>query len=123
MNKNKRSKYTKITVDGTQWWEHRYIWTKHNGPIPGDMQVHHINGKHSDNRIENLKLVTPRENMQADNWGLGFTSGDKNRDGSLRDRPYTAKRRMADGKRHTLGYYGTPGGAYVAYRMAYVKHT
>ena len=120
MNKNKRSKYTKITVDGTQWWEHRYIWTKHNGPIPGDMQVHHINGKHSDNRIENLKLVTPKENtQQSDMWGMGFT---KSTNTNLA-RPYGARRRMNDGKRHSLGWYGTPGGAYVAFRMAYVKHT
>ena len=102
-------------------WEHRAVWEEANGDIPKGMQIHHINGKKNDNRLENLKLVTPRENKQADNWGLGFTSNAKNRDGSLRARPYHAKRRMADGIRKSLGYFGTAGGAFIAYRMAYVS--
>ena len=101
-------------------WEHRAVWEEANGPIPEGMQIHHINGKHADNRLENLKVVTPRENKQADNWGLGFRGGAKNRDGSLRARPYQAIRRMADGVRRSLGYYGTPGGAFMAYRTAYL---
>ena len=45
---------------------YRKIWEKHYGPIPKDIngrsyEIHHINGNHSDNRIENLKLVTIQE--------------------------------------------------------------
>lgn len=36
---------------------HRVVWEYHNGEIPKDYQVHHINGDPYDNRIENLALV------------------------------------------------------------------
>ena len=44
------------------------IWTEHFGPIPKDqegrsLEIHHINGNHFDNRIENLKLVCIKEHF------------------------------------------------------------
>lgn len=47
---------------------HRLVWEAFNGPIPEDMQVNHINEDKSDNRLENLNLMTPKENT---NWGTG----------------------------------------------------
>jgi len=40
---------------------HRIVWEKHNGPIPHGMHIHHVNGIHDDNRIENLAMLTPSE--------------------------------------------------------------
>jgi hypothetical protein len=41
---------------------HRIIWEMHNGPIPKGMQIDHIDGDCANNKLENLRLATNREN-------------------------------------------------------------
>lgn len=41
---------------------HRVVWMSVNGPIPSGFVLDHINGNRSDNRLENLRLVTPKGN-------------------------------------------------------------
>lgn len=41
---------------------HRVVWEMHNGAIPKGMYIDHINQNRSDNRIENLMLVSNKEN-------------------------------------------------------------
>lgn len=40
---------------------HRVVWEAHNGNIPADCDVHHINGDRADNDIENLQLLPRAE--------------------------------------------------------------
>jgi hypothetical protein len=56
--------------------KHRKVWIAHNGPIPKDsdgraMEIHHIDGNHSNNSIHNLKLVTLQEH-----YDIHYSQGD-----------------------------------------------
>jgi hypothetical protein len=43
---------------------HRYVWQKHNGLIPHNYDIHHLNGKKYDNRIENLECLPKAEHTR-----------------------------------------------------------
>lgn len=45
---------------------HRLVYEAFYGKIPFWMQVNHINERKNDNRLENLNLMTPKQNT---NWG------------------------------------------------------
>lgn len=40
---------------------HRFVWEKESGPIPDGHHVHHRNGDKTDNRIDNLELLSHGE--------------------------------------------------------------
>ena len=54
---------------------HRIIWEMFNGPIPTGMVIDHMNGNPWDNRIENLRVVTHRQNVQNAKKSKRNTSG------------------------------------------------
>ena len=51
---------------------HRLIWETFMGPIPDGLEIDHINRNRTDNRLENLRVVTHKENiwnrMPAEEW-------------------------------------------------------
>lgn len=71
--------YVEISSAGMVGLAHRMIWESVHGPIPQGMQINHINGIKTDNRIVNLELVTPSENTKhAYRLGLRRADGEFN---------------------------------------------
>jgi len=94
-------------VPRVQKMEHRMIWEHHNGLVPNDMEIHHINGVRDDNRIENLALVSHADNVRKF-IGKGWTWHKK-------IKKYQAQRNQTH-----IGYYDTKCGAYMASMMFFV---
>lgn len=47
-----------------QWYAHRVVWMLVHGEIPIGMQIDHLDGDALNNRIENLRVVTPALNSR-----------------------------------------------------------
>lgn len=54
--------YWNLSIDGSCFSRHRVIYAMHNGICPTDKLIDHINRTPGDDRIENLRLVTPEDN-------------------------------------------------------------
>lgn len=61
---------------GKQFRVHRLVYEAFCGEIPSGMEVNHINEVKTDNRLENLNLLSRKDNV---NWGTGMERGAKSR--------------------------------------------
>lgn len=68
----------KVTVDGFTYtrYLHNLVWEAFNGRIPEGFEINHINHIKADCSLDNLELVTHKENMQkmADFYGSSKTT-------------------------------------------------
>jgi hypothetical protein len=63
---------------GTRLLAHLLVWEAVHGPVPPGFEVNHKNGEKSDNRIDNLEIVTHQKNMlHAYATGLKSNRGDR----------------------------------------------
>jgi hypothetical protein len=105
--------YVTVGVNDRKIFVHRIIWEYYNGPIPAGLLIDHINGIKHDNRIENLRLATSRENQQ---------NRIKHREGKLFGCRYHRHSRKwqaqawVDGKTRHIGYFNTEQEAHEAYK-------
>lgn len=74
--KNAKGGYKQVALwsGGKPHWRmiHRLVWEAfHDKPIPDGMQINHLNGDPADNRLANLEVCTPSENVvhAIENWG------------------------------------------------------
>lgn len=64
--------YLKVRLDSVLYYAHRVAYAIANGAIPDGAEIDHINGVRNDNRLCNLRLVSPMDNrrnqwLRADN--------------------------------------------------------
>ena len=98
--------YLQVLFRGASYRQHRIIYCLHmKQDISTDLQIDHINGVRNDNRIENLRLVTNRENAQNQSCHRGDklvgVKYDKHID------KWGARITLADGEQVSLGSFNS----------------
>lgn len=103
--------YRVIKIAGKGYYAHRLVWHLTHGVWP--KEIDHINGNRDDNRIENLREATGKNNQnrnKACNNTSGITGVMFNR---KRSKWYSAC--YSGGKLNFLGYFSSPEAARDAY--------
>ena len=56
--------YDKKLEKRINYYQHRFVFEVFKGPIPKCLEVDHINNYKADNRIKNLQLLNPKQNIR-----------------------------------------------------------
>ena len=90
-----------------QWLAHRYIWTEANGAIPNGYDVDHIDFNPSNNKIENLQLVSRQQHRDR-----------RQQKGAVSKKPSGNYQALRNNKH--LGMFATKCGAQMACNLYYI---
>jgi hypothetical protein len=60
-DKNKKTAYVRVMLNGKEYKAHNIIWNILNGEIPNGFSIDHIDGNGINNMIENLRLIKNEE--------------------------------------------------------------
>lgn len=109
--------YVIVSIKNRLYRAHRLVWIFHHGSIGSGLVIDHINCIRSDNRIENLRLVTVQINTQ------NRKKAHRNHKSTGIQGVYPRGKRfystiMVSGKNHPLGTYDTIEEAHQAYLRA-----
>lgn len=111
--------YVSFRIDGVAWLAHRLAWLYVHGEMPTNgLWIDHKNGNRSDNRIDNLRLVTTSENQ------LNLSKTNDRSKSKLRGAHWNARLGKyqsefeRDGKRIYLGLFETAEAAHMAHMAA-----
>ena len=121
-NHPKKNGYLYVTIKGKSYLAHRLVWESVHGKIAEDMDVDHINGIKTDNRISNLRVLSRKHNKE----NQVFLQ--KNNSSGVRGVTYHKKsgkwaaQIKHQGKLHYLGAFNSIEEAASAYANAAAKY-
>lgn len=110
-----RNQYVQVMVDHRRYLVHRLIWLWHHGVLP--RQLDHIDRNRANNRIENLRPATLKENAGNRGKSEGKSSRWKGVHWCNTIRRWVASLQAKTGKQH-LGAYDDEADAAMAYNEA-----
>lgn len=108
------------SINGKNFKAHKVIWLLVYGETPKD-QIDHINGDRSDNRLENLRMVSFLDNMKNQKMRSTNTSGHTGVYWYKRYDKWVAKINQ-NNKQITVGYFISKEDAIRARKMAEEKY-
>jgi HNH endonuclease len=110
--------YRVCWVNAKPIYEHRLAWLCFFGYLPPKgKEIDHINGDRADNRIENLREISKRENQcNRTTHRAGRLPGARAIKGGIKSKWRAAH--YVDGKRRHLGCFATEREAHIAYCAA-----
>lgn len=111
--------YRAIRFEKKQYLAHRLIFLWHHGQVP--RFIDHIDRNPRNNRIENLRAATHRQNHMNREKQSNNSTGFKGISWIARDKKFQAKIKVGEKHLH-LGYFDDPEIAYRAYVKAARKH-
>jgi len=103
--------YKMVSILGKKYYVHRLVYEYHNGTIPKGVEVDHKDRRPTNNRIDNLRVVTKSQNQQ-NTTPIGYTESKGK---------YVA-RIVVNGKVIRLGTFGTAEEAQESYYTAKNKY-
>jgi hypothetical protein len=113
--------YVQVNIGNHNYKAHRLAWLHVHGEWPKS-QIDHINRVRTDNRIENLRLATPTENLWNSGVRLDNKSGAKGIDWHKGARKWRARITINDGTRINLGLFEVLSEASAAYDAYAIAH-
>lgn len=66
--------YTRVKVDGKNFYLHRLVWIYHNGAIPDGVEIDHKYGVRSDCRVSELRVSSFKQNSSNKGKPIGCSS-------------------------------------------------
>ena len=89
---------TAAQYDGKTYYfmEHRVIWVWHNGPIPAGLVINHKDYNRANNSIDNLELMTQKENTAYSKCHQNPPRGEKSGKAILTNKQANAIKTLAE---------------------------
>lgn len=116
-----RNGYVQVKIKQKRYYAHRIVWMMHYGEIPVGFEIDHINHNRQDNRIENLRIVSRKQNRMNSSMYSNNSSG-FNGVRWCNDRMKWIATIRANGKEKNLGRFDSFGDAVLARVRANISY-